>query len=114
MFISILPSLILAYSTGPSGILFLGSSTKKIITAPFLYRDPPRYSITSGDPPKCFPVQAAGPESAIAATTARPFSVLTINTFLYLYQSRRYLTRVFQSGRYKVWTTAYHFSVSAK
>src|SRR3989339_1802400 len=71
------------YTTGPNFILFSGSSTKKTKTAPFLYRAPPRYSITSGLPPKCFPVQTAGPESASAVTTALPLTVLTINSFLY-------------------------------
>src|SRR3990172_10877474 len=83
-------SLTLLYSTGPKGILFSGSSTKNTITGPFLYLGPPKYSITSGLPPKCLPVQAAGPESATAATTALPFLLLTIRTFRYLYQFFKY------------------------
>src|SRR3990170_5559760 len=88
--IGIPASLILLYSTGPKGTLFSGSSTKETITGPFLYLRPPKYSITSGLPPKCLPVQAAGPESEIAAITAFPFFVLTIMTLRYLYQFLRW------------------------
>src|SRR3990167_3219698 len=89
------------YRTGPNGTLLSGSSTKNRITSPFiepLYRS--RYCMTSGDPPKCFPVHSAGPASAISAMTVLPLYGLTTMTFLNLYHSFNVVQSAFHSGKY--------------
>src|SRR3989344_6013482 len=93
------------YVTGPRFTVPCGSSTKKRSTSPFigpLYKS--KYSISSGDPPKCFHVHLAGTASAISATIVLPFLGFITTTFLNLYHSFNFTQLVFQSGRYSVCT----------